>query len=354
MRLFTTGVMGILSAVLFCCGISYGQTTINSDCGYSITATIKPLQVIPSTTNCPNGYNYELKFQYDIVVNGTIPNGWCGGGPGGQLNTLQVEITCLSSKVSGYYNLPKGGGSGTATTTTNQSVPSSGTYVYNSPYVSCNNVSLAKFKCNSVYLIIAGPGINNQKVEIKIPPVALPIELINFDTQANNKQVDLKWSTASERNNDYFTIERTTDGINYETVAEIKGAGNSSTRRDYTYTDYAPVAGTSYYRLKQTDYNGDNEIFETKSVVISKTELITNVYPNPAVDSKINVLVSKSGLVQINLYNLFGQLVESKTVDATNSNITEQLELPGNGNAFIVELTQNGETVGRHKILTSH
>lgn len=104
--------------------------------------------------------------------------------------------------------------------------------------------------------------------------------------------------------------------------------------------------------VTQTDFNGDTEVFDLKSVEM-KEEIITNVYPNPTADSKMNVVVSQSGTVVMNLYNLYGQLVKTQTVEAHNGNVVEQLELPEGGNTFFVELVQNNELIGRHKIITS-
>ena len=84
----------------------------------------------------------------------------------------------------------------------------------------------------------------------------LPVKLISFNAVLNNKKVNCTWETASEINNDYFTLERSNDGGDFESIATIKGKGNSSVASHYNFTDYAPLAGTSYYRLKQTDYDG--------------------------------------------------------------------------------------------------
>jgi hypothetical protein len=85
---------------------------------------------------------------------------------------------------------------------------------------------------------------------------ALPIELIYFKALPLNQCVKLEWSTASESNNDYFTIERSRDGRNFYPIGKVKGAGNSLRELPYQYLDESPYSGTSYYRLRQTDYDG--------------------------------------------------------------------------------------------------
>ncbi len=83
----------------------------------------------------------------------------------------------------------------------------------------------------------------------------LPIELIDFMASCQNDKVVLNWSTASENNNDYFTIERSLDGITFEDVMMVDGAGTSNTTIAYTATDEQPYSELSYYRIKQTDFN---------------------------------------------------------------------------------------------------
>lgn len=84
----------------------------------------------------------------------------------------------------------------------------------------------------------------------------LPMTLLSFTAAAIEKQVALKWCTASEKNNDYFTIERSTNGATFKELAQIKAAGNSSALLNYRAMDEHPFTGISYYRLKQTDYDG--------------------------------------------------------------------------------------------------
>lgn len=84
----------------------------------------------------------------------------------------------------------------------------------------------------------------------------LPMTLLSFTAAAIEKQVALKWCTASEKNNDYFTIERSTNGVTFTELAQIKAAGNSSVLLNYRAMDEHPFTGISYYRLKQTDYDG--------------------------------------------------------------------------------------------------
>jgi len=127
---------------------------------------------------------------------------------------------------------------------------------------------------------------------------ALPIQLIDFNASLNaDKTVELKWITASEINNDYFTIERSSDGVDFEIVDEISGAGNSSSVIHYNYTDTAPLKGLSYYRLKQTDFDGTSVYSEIISVKIEETVKAVewNVYPNPVIKGNYLNISSNHG-----------------------------------------------------------
>lgn len=113
--------------------------------------------------------------------------------------------------------------------------------------------------------------------------VVLPIELLNFNAEADAPAIQLSWSTASETNNDYFTLERSTDAVNFEAVTTVKGAGNSTSVIRYGYSDKAAAEGLNYYRLKQTDYNGES----TYSGIVQASTgraFTQSIYPNPAAD----------------------------------------------------------------------
>ena len=136
----------------------------------------------------------------------------------------------------------------------------------------------------------------------------LPIELFSFTAvQIPYSTVQLDWQTASEINNDYFTIERSVNGTNWEIVNTIDGAGNSSSLLNYTSIDNSPLSGISYYRLKQTDFDGQFSYSNIKNVNIknlgnSKIE----IFPNPT-ESQITIIGNIIELGQVKIYNTLGQ-----------------------------------------------
>jgi len=112
----------------------------------------------------------------------------------------------------------------------------------------------------------------------------LPVTLLFFDAQLIGKQVDITWTTANESNNDFFTVERSEDGVDYQSLTYVTGAGNSNQALYYSVVDKVPIYGLSYYRLKQTDYDGAFEYFKPVTVTYApdvNDDFAIAVYPNP-------------------------------------------------------------------------
>lgn len=115
-------------------------------------------------------------------------------------------------------------------------------------------------------------------------PSSLPIELLSFSAKSKNGNVEINWSTSSEINNDFFTIERSINGIDFKEIGLVSGAGNSSEIKNYKLVDYKAIEGTSYYRLKQTDFDNKYEYFDLIGVTVIKKDngdCIVTVNPNP-------------------------------------------------------------------------
>ncbi len=97
----------------------------------------------------------------------------------------------------------------------------------------------------------------------------LPIQLLSFTAQPNGGQVDLEWRTASEQNNDHFTVERSADAVTFTALLQVPGAGNSQSVIDYADVDPSPLDGLSYYRLRQTDIDGTTAVSDAVPVYFS-------------------------------------------------------------------------------------
>ncbi|MBX2917561.1 MAG: hypothetical protein KF856_20015 [Cyclobacteriaceae bacterium] len=134
----------------------------------------------------------------------------------------------------------------------------------------------------------------------------LPIELISFDAEVIAHEVKLKWSTASELNNDYFTIQRSQGGEVWESVVQVSGAGNSTTVRHYETTDGLPYAGVSYYRLKQTDLDGRYSYSSVKRVEVNPVYQL-KAFPNPSKEKFSITTGFELQREDVRLLNLLGQ-----------------------------------------------
>lgn len=174
----------------------------------------------------------------------------------------------------------------------------------------------------------------------------LPIELIDFSATLQLKNsVRLSWRTAAEINNDYFTIERSKDAINWEIINQINGAGNSSEINEYTVIDDNPYSGTTYYRLKQTDFNGSFSYSLIRSITtnaIDNNQLI--IYPNPVL-ALITISGNRNELTQLQLFNLLGQDITSKAslISSTPTQLTIDLSNLGNGIYIIKTATKTSK-----------
>ena len=134
----------------------------------------------------------------------------------------------------------------------------------------------------------------------------------------------MAWQTASETNNDYFTIEKSRNAEDWQIVNTVAAAGNSTQPVSYTNIDENPYAGNSYYRLKQTDFDGQSSYSEIRLVNIDDLKSSSiNVYPNPS-NGQITIEGSKAEIANLRIYNLQGQDVGSltKIVESTDVSLT--------------------------------
>lgn len=146
---------------------------------------------------------------------------------------------------------------------------------------------------------------------------SLPIGLVSFEATAlDNNSVRLNWETSSEQDNDYFTVERSLSGIDgWKEIAIVGGAGNSETPKDYSAMDNMPLSGVSYYRLKQTDYNGQVRIHEMESVYIDAVGMGDLVlFPNPATD----LVTVKGDLVSLSTFKLLNAMGQDIRMNVTS------------------------------------
>ena len=179
-----------------------------------------------------------------------------------------------------------------------------------------------------------------------VPTAALPVELLEFKATANSaiKNVDLTWVTASEINNDYFVIERSTNANDWIPLDSVDGAGNSNAVLSYNYLDNNPYSGTSYYRLKQVDFDGTTSYSNIEVVNFEGVEIVS-LFPNPSSgEVSISIKSSETGTLELKAYDSVGKLVSNEVFQVNEgvSNINTQINA-ADGKYFISAMMSNGQ-----------
>jgi len=172
----------------------------------------------------------------------------------------------------------------------------------------------------------------------------LPVELLFFTAKVNKKEsVVLKWETASEINNDYFTVEKSVDCANFKLVDIIKGAGTSNTILYYETYDNKPYLGTNYYRLKQTDYDGNYKYSDIRMAYISLTNDKISIYPNPIKDN-INIQINSAEKtnVSIEIIDINGTVVYNRNKNLNRDNNLIEINVNNlNSSVYFVKILNN-------------
>lgn len=149
---------------------------------------------------------------------------------------------------------------------------------------------------------------------VSVETLLLPVSLANFDAYLENGTTILQWNTLNEINNDFFTLEKSADGIQYETIALVDGNGVSLMTHEYRSVDESPYAGTNYYRLSQTDWNGWTEYLGVREVFNAVSALqITSLGGD---SYRLNGILNAS--VEICVVDYLGRTVERQIVFATD------------------------------------
>jgi len=188
-----------------------------------------------------------------------------GSGLDSKINGLQLQFRAselgIFTTVAGTEYLTN--------TLTSQNPPQTFSSITLPP--SCNHQTVVQVRW--IYYLSSGSGGNGDRIrldDITITSSAiLPVTFNLLDVKKSDKTALVQFSTASETNNDCFTIERSADGRSFDAIGEIKGAGNSSREISYTYIDEKPLKGINYYRIKQTDYDGKFSYSEIRSLRFS-------------------------------------------------------------------------------------
>lgn len=277
-----------------------------------------------ASTNFIGGYSGLYKFIYyyfdDISVvpesDATItpPGLICDGGPA--LNLTGAD--------------PGGTWSGTGITDAN-----AGTF----------DPTVAGVGTHTITYSIPGLCGDTKMADVVVSTCSLPVELLEFDAQAvDESKVALTWTTVNEINNDFFEIERSRDGTSFGVIGTVDGAGNSNITLHYNDFDNDPYNGVSYYRLKQTDFDGTYTYSDIRTVVFDDLSFV-NMYPNPATeDLQFTVLVSDDADLHVHIVDVTGRVImqEDHFIEAGESTITLNVSNLASG-MYTIRVNTNDE-----------
>ncbi|MBC7426370.1 MAG: T9SS type A sorting domain-containing protein [Bacteroidia bacterium] len=304
------------------------QCSINvvSNSGYTVHINLTPVGVVAPST-CQWGYNYNINTTYDITFSGTnIP---------AKLNTLQASLMCGTQ--GNFFQLPLSGGKGTVTSQSN-------------PWRSvsdCNTATTSSLSCNAYYVSIQGPGIPPQTITCAAP-VPLPVSLMSFTAQQKESNIVLQWTTVEETNNLSFSIERSADGTNWQTIKTVKGGMNSSTILNYTETDARPIEGISFYRLKQTDVDGKSVYSYNKTVNFNTVSKIV-IYPNPAKD-KITINGEDINSADVTISDCLGNVMNVVAANENGNIVLNTTELAAG--LYFININMEGLVKSEKVVIT--
>jgi hypothetical protein len=182
----------------------------------------------------------------------------------------------------------------------------------------------------------------------------LPVELLSFGAVAlENQQVRVTWSTASEENNAYFTVERSLDGKTWSAIGIVPGVGNSNQIESYEFMDEKPIFGRQFYRITQTDFDGKSQTFRVVGVTLTAAALEVNsykVYPNPS-SGQVKVFSENANLEQAEITIINQQGQEMMSFEDVNGRLFEVdlSHLPKG--LYLIRIKNNHQLVSKKLVL---
>ncbi len=208
-----------------------------------------------------------------------------------------------------------------------------------------NNLNDGDRPAYSVRAVFTNPFEKSESVDIELD-YPLPIEIIDFSALAKENYVLIEWVTVTEINNDFYTIERSDDAKKWEIIDYKKGAGNSNQIIEYSYKDESPINGLSYYRLKQTDYDGRYEYFGPIAVFFDAdlgkvNELnIKGLYVNYSYKVGLQIINKTTLDASLIVSDMKGNLLLNKYISPSNyiQNIDVNFDSNYSSNIIVIKL----------------
>jgi len=207
------------------------------------------------------------------------------------------------------------------------------------------NVMAAGVAPNSRYLVVINSENGGEfNISSTAASDALPIELSSFEAEVNGQDVVLSWISVSEINNDFFTIERSTDGVTYTQVADVDSKGDTGSGFKYNFVDTRAEVGENYYRLSQTDLDGTSTIVAYDVATIRMSKEAFTLYPNPTAGNSITLVGLSPGKTHtIKMTNAVGEMITYKV--ESNTRGEGQIEILGLANGiYVVSATDGVQT----------
>jgi hypothetical protein len=188
---------------------------------------------------------------------------------------------------------------------------------YSPPLINCGTGN--DFNCSRDYEVYA--------VANDCANSGLPIQLLSFTGNQQNKSTLLNWKTASEENNDFFTLEHSTDGYDFKFLTAVDGKGNSSITNDYRYIHKDPMAGINYYRLSQTDFDGTFKVENIIAVDFKSDQVVATVIPNPIRQNEINLnyISPQNSDLEVEVIEMTGKVLIQITISVSEGENNIQL-----------------------------
>lgn len=177
----------------------------------------------------------------------------------------------------------------------------------------------------------------------------MPVELLGFQVQNENERVKLSWQTATEHQNDFFEIQRSTDGTDFEIIGKIAGAGESLEVLNYEFVDERPIENQkNYYRLRQVDFDENFSFSNIEFIDLKRDKIEFEVFPNPTADF-VSLKISDVEFenLEVKILNATNQTILSKIISYQN----ETIDLSGLPNGFYTICMENKGQIFSKRIL---
>lgn len=173
----------------------------------------------------------------------------------------------------------------------------------------------------------------------------LPVEYSDFSASIQNNNAVIKWTTATEINNNYFTVEAGTDGLRFDSIGRVNSLGNEQ-GHSYAFTDAKSKSGVWYYRLVQTDLDGKRSISKVISLQFKGDATALNIFPTLATNNiTIHVTAPKAGVTEVVIYDAAGHLVSHNSHSLSNGFNQFNVDVTGlSKGTYFVQMLNNGLT----------